>query len=403
MPWILVSALGVVIIGLIAAFIIFPALREEETTVEKQVPDKLDKPEAKPQEDAEPEPEPEAPPEPAPDIEPEPEIIPEQAAKPEQNIETLEDVISRVKPSVVTVFTMHGSGSGFVIDREKALIVTNRHVIKNGKKIWVRFYSGEDAEDTKDYTTVKVIRIHKDSDIAILKIDCDTSQLPPALSIAKTDKVKQGESIFTIGTPSSGIKEIGGGLLPQTVTEGIISATGRKVLKSECFQISAAINPGNSGGPLFNMKGEVIGINTYGLSQFDIENSNFSIYIDYAADLLENEKLSIDNAVIEKIIKGELNEHMFGRELVKLIPLEGLVFKIHLDDVKGNLYALESNSNSLVVISTEDYQIKKRIFVGSNPVDFDVLESERKIFVSCSSPPVISVIDMNSLKKNCFP
>jgi len=418
LPWIIAGVLALAVIGLLVAFIIIPAISPEEAPSQSAVPDKPEpdlengngadneseterEPETESEPESvpatEPEPEPEPLPAPVPEATPAPEPKPEPA--PETQPETLEDVIARVKPSVVTVLTDEGVGSGFVIDRKNCLVVTNRHVIAGGRKIRVRFYSDEFAEKKKEFSVLKVLKIHKNADIAILKIDCGESQLPPALATANTAEVRQGKEIFTIGSPGSGVKEIGGGLLEQTATPGFISAIERIVLKTRCFQITAAINPGNSGGPLFNMQGEVVGVNTYGLSKLDIENTNFAVYIDYVMELLKDDTLSLDEEAINDIVKSELAVRDFGKELIKLIPLKGTIFKMILDEERDMLYALEDTTNSLVAISTKDYQIKKRLFVGSNPVDLDIHKKERKIYVACFNPPRITVVSLDKLEK----
>lgn len=136
-------------------------------------------------------------------------------------------------------------GSGFVVS-EDGLILTNNHVIDGADEIYVRF---NDRSELK----AELIGADARSDLAVLKVDAD--DLPYA-KLGKSKDLKVGEWVFAIGSPFG---------FDYTVTAGIVSAKGRS-LPNENYvpfiQTDVAINPGNSGGPLFNMDGEVIGINS---------------------------------------------------------------------------------------------------------------------------------------------
>ena len=140
------------------------------------------------------------------------------------------------------------SGSGVIISKD-GYIVTNYHVVSNGKKFIVTTY------DNKEYEA-KVIGTDPITDIAVLKINA--KNLKPA-KLGDSDKLKVGETVLAIGHPYE---------LEFTVTKGIISGLNRTLKTYHNYKIrtaiqtDAAINPGNSGGPLINLKGEVIGINT---------------------------------------------------------------------------------------------------------------------------------------------
>ena len=137
-------------------------------------------------------------------------------------------------------------GSGFVID-SSGIIVTNNHVIKEAEDILIKFEGGQEYE-------AKVIGSDPYSDIAILKIESNEKFIP--VKFGDSDKARIGDPVIAIGNPLG----LGG-----TVTAGIISARNRAIgmARYEDFiQTDASINQGNSGGPLFNMDGDVIGINT---------------------------------------------------------------------------------------------------------------------------------------------
>lgn len=137
------------------------------------------------------------------------------------------------------------AGSGFAISAD-GYIVTNNHVVENASKVTVTFANG----DTKP---AKVIGVDKRTDLAVVKVDGETDL--PFVKLA-TDAPRVGDWVVAVGNPFG----LGG-----TVTAGIVSALGRDVAGSQYgdfMQIDAAVNMGNSGGPTFNMKGEVVGVNT---------------------------------------------------------------------------------------------------------------------------------------------
>lgn len=139
-------------------------------------------------------------------------------------------------------------GSGFVIDAQQGLIVTNNHVIADADEIEVNFADGG---------TLKAELVGRDpkTDIAVLKVDPGTRTLKAA-RFGDSDAMRIGDWVMAIGNPFG----LGG-----TVTVGIVSARDRDINSGpydDYIQTDAAINRGNSGGPLFNMRGEVIGINT---------------------------------------------------------------------------------------------------------------------------------------------
>jgi serine protease Do len=141
--------------------------------------------------------------------------------------------------------TYESAGSGFVIDTD-GYILTNNHVVKDADEIIVRL------NDSRELTA-KLIGADKGSDLALLKIDA--KNLVP-VKFGSSETLQVGEWVLAIGSPFG---------FDHTVTAGIVSAKGRG-LESEFYvpfiQTDVAINPGNSGGPLFNLKGEVVGINS---------------------------------------------------------------------------------------------------------------------------------------------
>ncbi|MGE3314706.1 MAG: Do family serine endopeptidase [Planctomycetaceae bacterium] len=138
-----------------------------------------------------------------------------------------------------------GMGSGFIID-SKGIILTNSHVVRDAEEVRVKLYDGREFIGTD-------IKTDPRTDVAVIRIDATGLQAVP---MGDSEAMQIGDWVLAIGSPFG---------LDMSVTSGIISAKGRGpgITEREDFlQTDAAINPGNSGGPLFNLSGEVIGINT---------------------------------------------------------------------------------------------------------------------------------------------
>lgn len=162
-------------------------------------------------------------------------------------------------------------GSGFIIS-DDGYIMTNFHVVNEADEILVRL------SDRREFLA-KVIGMDKTSDVALLKIDAKDL---PVVKIGTTNKLKVGEWVLAIGSPFG---------FDHSVTAGIVSAKGRS-LPNENYvpfiQTDVAINPGNSGGPLFNLDGEVVGINSQIYSRTGgFMGLSFAIPIDLAMNVVD--------------------------------------------------------------------------------------------------------------------
>jgi len=160
-------------------------------------------------------------------------------------------------------------GSGFIIS-EDGYVLTNNHVVADADEIIVRLPDRSELE-------AKLIGADPRSDVAVLKVE---GKGLPTVKIGRSDELKAGEWVLAIGSPFG---------FDHTVTAGIVSATGRS-LPNESYvpfiQTDVAINPGNSGGPLFNLDGEVIGINSQIFTRSGgFMGLSFAIPIDVAMDV----------------------------------------------------------------------------------------------------------------------
>jgi serine protease Do len=198
-------------------------------------------------------------------------LLPEESAVPHQTIllgntdiqTAITRSVQKVGPAVVTVvgtvpgqMTFFGptgdqtvSGSGFFIN-DGGYILTNNHVVEGTKEIKIILSDGTEEE-------ARIVGTDIFSDIAVLKTE---GGVPAVATLGNSDALDPGESVIAIGSPLGNFKN--------TVTVGVVSATGRSIDTGKGYQIEdliqtdAAINRGNSGGPLVNLAGEVIGINT---------------------------------------------------------------------------------------------------------------------------------------------
>ena len=208
--------------------------------------------------------------------------------------ESVDSLVSKVWPSVVQILvTSYGPrdegergnanvvvgrqrsvGSGFAIDPD-GYIMTNAHVVNGAQRIQV-VISPPDANGSlasalsgKTRTVpARIIGVASELDLALIKVEAKL----PALPLATYTKVRQGEIVFAFGSP---------GGLRNTITRGIISSVARQTDPDSpliYIQTDASINPGNSGGPLVNSRGEVVGVNTFILSQSGgSEGLNFAV------------------------------------------------------------------------------------------------------------------------------
>jgi len=199
-------------------------------------------------------------------------------------------------------------GSGFIIDRDGS-ILTNNHVVENAEKIVVRLADEREFE-------AKVIGKDSKTDIAVIKIDARGNfPVPP---LGDSDQLEVGEWVMAIGNPFG---------LDNTVTAGIVSAKGRHIGAGpydNFIQTDASINPGNSGGPLFNLAGEVVGINTAIIASG--QGIGFAIPINMAKELLPQLKE-----------KGKVTRGWLGVAVQKVT--EDLAKSFNLKEEKGALVA----------------------------------------------------------------
>ncbi|MGK7939286.1 MAG: HhoA/HhoB/HtrA family serine endopeptidase [Crocosphaera sp.] len=197
-------------------------------------------------------------------------------------------------PNIPNQEIKRGTGSGFIFS-EDGKIITNAHVVEGTQEVTVTLKDGRTF-------TGKVLGTDSVTDVAVIKIEADNL---PTIKLGNSDNLNVGEWAIAIGNPLG---------LDNTVTTGIISATGRRSSqvgvgdkRIDFIQTDAAINPGNSGGPLLNARGEVIGVNTAIIK--NAQGIGFSIPINKARQIAE-----------QLIAKGRVDHPYLGIQMVQVTP-----------------------------------------------------------------------------------
>ncbi len=194
------------------------------------------------------------------------------------NAGTIKEKAREVAEGVVQVLCLSKSGSGFIINRKEGYVVTNYHVIEQERDISLMIYVKEKKGLRKEKVSdVRIVAFNPFFDLALLKIE-NPEKIPLRETyLGDYRRVKIGDPVFAIGNPLG---------LDRTVSDGIVSNRSRALGGKLSIQTTAAINPGNSGGPLFNIRGEVIGVTSSKI--MGGESLGFAIPIHYVKDFLRN-------------------------------------------------------------------------------------------------------------------
>ena len=180
--------------------------------------------------------------------------------------QSVKDLVNGIGDRVVLVKTPSGLGSGFIIHQDGYLI-TNDHVVAGETQVTVTvFANGEKGMDKQTWENVKIVALNGDLDL--LKIETPDHRKFPTVPLGDSDELKQGQPVFAIGAPLG---------LERSVSQGIISLRNRLESGRMYIQTTTQINPGNSGGPLFNLRGEVVGVNNMKIVAAGAEGLGFAI------------------------------------------------------------------------------------------------------------------------------
>lgn len=279
-------------------------------------------------------------------------------------------------------FTQRGQGSGFIISRD-GFILTNNHVVEGADLIKVSL------SDEREFVA-RLVGADPQTDVALLKIE-DPANLP-VLPLGDSNQLEVGEWVIAIGNPFG---------LSQTVTVGVVSATGRSsvgINEYENFiQTDAAINPGNSGGPLINGRGEAVGINTALFSRTGgYMGIGFAIPINMAKsiqDQLQNQGkvtrgwLGVVIQNVTKDLAESFGLKKAGGILISevqqntpasaaglrqgdiIVRLNGIELK-DVSDLRNQVAMLTPGSTAMLEVIRDGREKKVQVTIGEQPVDF---------------------------------
>lgn len=322
-------------------------------------------------------------------------LLKQSGPKPGDDELTAEEIFEMNKNSVVSIWyisegyyeyfnyiekdTMLLSGSGFIISPE-GLVATNNHVIESLDSIIVKTYDGK-------FYPAEVIVTDFKNDIAILKIiDFDNSQFP-VINLGNSDSVKIGHNVYCIGSPLG---------FEYTISEGIVAGirkeekvkftdydTWLQVEKvfDKVIQITASISPGNSGGPLFNGKGEVIGITTYSYGFYG--NLNFAVGINSLTKLMES--INTESLENEEELRQKRKEELFKRNYklansYKYKVLDNWYYSKQKDTMK-TLDTFVVRQDSINKVNFQKAEIYYNKCIELKPDTFDVYKDLMSLFV----------------------
>ena len=255
-----------------------------------------------------------------------------------------------------------GIGAGVILSPD-GLIVTNAHVVQGARKIRVRLQgldkqTSAELEAPRGPIEAKLVGVDHQTDLAVIKIDMTGL---PALQLADSDKLKQGQVVFAFGSPLG---------LENSVSMGVVSATARQIDPDKpdiYIQTDAPINPGNSGGPLVDVDGQVVGINTFILSQ---SGGNEGLGFAIPSDVVRN--------VYDQIrTEGHVHRGQIGVYLRTITP--ELVEGLHLPVNHGVLLEDVSPGSSADKAGLKVGDIVTR--VGGKPVN-DVRQFALDLYMS---------------------
>jgi serine protease Do len=191
----------------------------------------------------------------------------------------MKENVARVAEAVVQVRTPTGLGSGFFI-HGSGYIITNEHVVAGAYDLTVtQFRRGATELEKVQFTKVRIVALDARLDLALLKIEDAGAAVFPTVPLESGGGITDGQTVFAIGSPLG---------LDRTVSQGIISSRNRPLDGQLYIQTTTQINPGNSGGPLFNLRGEVVGVNNMKAMQVGVEGLNFAIPAEALKSFLRN-------------------------------------------------------------------------------------------------------------------
>ena len=196
------------------------------------------------------------------------------------SVQPLGNLVAKLGEAVVMIRTPTGLGSGFIVHPD-GYVVTNDHVVAGERIISItQFRKGKNELIKENYDNIRIVATGGNIDLALLKIEGQSmGKKFPTVPLGNSNDLMQGERVFAIGSPLG---------LERSVSEGIVSLRNRIIQARLHVQTTAEISPGNSGGPLFNYRGQVVGVNNMKVVSSGAEGLGFSIPVRQLKTFLEN-------------------------------------------------------------------------------------------------------------------
>ncbi|MBA3697307.1 MAG: trypsin-like peptidase domain-containing protein [Planctomycetes bacterium] len=266
---------------------------------------------------------------------------------------SIADLVEHCGPSVVVVKTNTGNGAGFIAFAPD-LIVTNYHVVSGARTFQAIFIDGKRTVTHN----VTVAAVDSENDLALLKLSSPIKA--KVLEFADSSTLRSGSEVFAIGNPG-----MGGTILSQTVSNGIISNTERILGKRRFLQTNTAINPGNSGGPLFDLEGKVVGVVTAKATRQ--ENIGFAVPASLVLDFYKerDSKYRVEGDFVKWEGKQPFERL---RRHAGAIPLNTYPTEMVLDVERDQLVAISPDTNKVIFIDLKERKMTREVFTGTDPV-----------------------------------
>jgi serine protease Do len=200
----------------------------------------------------------------------------------------VKELVDKFGESVVSIETPSGKGSGFIINKE-GYAITNDHVVQGESRISAILYMNVPGGfSRRRIEDVEIIALNPFFDLALLKLPLPADLKPSHVILGSGEDVNAGDAVFAVGNPLG---------LERSVTQGIVSNRSRSLEGQLYLQTDTPINPGNSGGPLFNQRGEVIGVTSRGFHAAFADNLGFAIPVYYVKEFIHHrEAFAYDKA-----------------------------------------------------------------------------------------------------------
>jgi serine protease Do len=191
----------------------------------------------------------------------------------------VKELVATFGPAVIAIDTPSGKGSGFIIN-DNGYAVTNAHVIEGETRIAATLYENTPGGLARHrIENVEIVALNPFVDLALLRLPARTNLKYSHVVLGSVDDLNSGDGVFAVGNPLG---------LERSVSQGIVSSPNRVLDDRIYVQTDAAINPGNSGGPLFNLRGEVVGVTSLGYRKTDADNLAFAIPVNVVKDFVRN-------------------------------------------------------------------------------------------------------------------